>query len=205
MEILLITLLIGLNVAIAWWNCYVTGSVWEQTKRYGSTFDKALLWSGAIQSVAGFSIPILLALTWLATLGSEPPQAKIIWEGVMSLWYLAVIIPVVGSGFIIWAHSVKVAIERRDFGSIAVAGYNTFAQASNTMSMFNNTGGAMSKVGGLFKDRDGKEALGLLVILLVVVALLSSALLTAYLIKYYAAKARILGETNALSDNHATS
>ncbi len=190
---LILALLVLLNVAISWWNCYAVGSVWREAR---GGFEKLLLYSAAIQSVAGFSVPILLALTWVATTilaGGDDPmppeQIKAIWEGVMSLWYVAIIIPVVGSGFIIWGHSVREAWQRRDFASIGIAGWNTVAQVSNTASMFSNFGPALSNVGKLFKGDNAKNGAPLLVILLVVVALLSSVLLTVYLIQHYADKA----------------
>lgn len=191
-----LVLILILNVGISWWNCYAVGSAWKDTKVFGNWFDKALLYSAALQSVAGFSIPILLALTWITTawVGSgdqpklSPAEIKQVWEGVFSLWYVGMIVPIVGTGFIIWAHSVRVAYQRRDFASIGVAGYNSVAQINNTISMFNNLGPALEGVGGLFKG-DSKNTLPLLVILLVLVALLSSVLLTVHLIQYYARKA----------------
>lgn len=189
-------LILVLNVAISWWNCYVVGSAWKDAKVFGSRFDMALLYSAAFQSVAGFSVPILLALTWVVTAwmgsGNDPSltqsEIKQVWEGVFSLWYVGMIIPIVGTGMIIWVHSVKVAYEQRDLASIGVAGYNTIAQISNTVSMFNNLGPAMDGVGSLFKG-NSKNTLPLLVIMLVIVALLSSLLLTVHLIQYYAKRA----------------
>lgn len=189
----MIFLLICLNVAIAWWNCYAVGSVWRDTKAFGSTFDKALAYSAAIQSIAGFSVPILLGLTWLATAylqtgdtPSEPETIAAIWQGVFSFWYLAVIIPVVGSGFIIWGHSMKVAYQRRDFGSIATASWNTFAQAHNTIGMINNLGPVGDAFAGAMKNKD--LAVPALVIGLVLVSLLGSVLITVLLIQHYSRK-----------------
>ncbi len=194
MSTFLMIFVVLLNVGIAWWNTYAVGSVWNDTKISGSKFNMALLYSGAIQSVAGFSVPIILALTWVMTSylssGATPKlsadDVNAVWAGVMNLWYVSIIIPVVGSGFIIWGHSVKTAYEQRDWSSIGVASWNTFAQINNTVSMFNNLGPALKGIGGLTKK---KEGLPILVLLIVVVSLLSSVLLTVYLIKHYAAKA----------------
>lgn len=192
MSTIFLVLLILLNVGIAWWNCYAVGSVWKDTMAFGSRFEKALLYSGAVQSTAGFSVPILLFVTWVVTLllqtgdtPAPPEQINAIWAFVMNLWYVAIIIPVVGSGFIIWGHSMREAWKNRDLGSVAVAGWNTFAQVSNTVSMFNNLGPAINSV---FKESKNSNV-WLLGLMIVVVALLSSVLLTAKLIQYYAAKA----------------
>lgn len=53
MGILFIGGLLLLNVAIAWWNCYVTGRSWDVVKHHGTAFERILLWCGAIQAGSG--------------------------------------------------------------------------------------------------------------------------------------------------------
>ena len=77
-----ITILILINVLIAWANCYSVGMQWPN-RRGG--WDSAILYSAAVQSVAGFSIPIVLALTAIIThvpLGKHtltPDQVTTVW------------------------------------------------------------------------------------------------------------------------------
>ncbi len=195
-SIFMVGFVVILNVAIAWWNCYVVGRSWDVMKHHGSTFDRVLLWSGAIQSAVGFSIPILIGLAFTSvafmTSGETPvmtqEEAQVFIEGIFSLWYLFVIFPILGSGLIIWIHSVREAIRRRDFASIATAGWNTYANISNFANATSGIGEALRGVGGALsggKGRNGKGAALLLLIMIVVVALLAGALLTATLISRY--------------------
>lgn len=202
MEMLLLIGLLALNVAISWWNCYAVGTSWKDVMAMGNWFDKTVLWSGAIQSAVGFSMPILLVLAYgsVAVLTSgQPPyltpeEGRQFMDGIFSLWYLAVIFPVLGSGLAIWAHSLRVAYQRRDFASIATAGWNSYAQISNTLNAYQHLGGAFNSVGKLFsgalssKD-SGKDAakakLAILAIIIVVLAIAAGVIITFTLVRYY--------------------
>lgn len=181
-ELLLVGIL-ALNIAISVWNCYAVGTAWKDVMALGSGFEKLLLWCGVIQSGVGFSMPILLILSFGATTyltaGAEPTltaaEGAAMMQQVFSLWYVAVIFPVLGSGLAITAHSIRAAWQRRDLASIGVAGWNTFAQISNTVSAANNIGFALEDVGKLFKGAgdsgDSKGKLGAIVLLLVALSL----------------------------------
>lgn len=197
---LLSILLLLLNVAISIWNCYAVGTAWKDTMALGTTFDKIVLWSAVIQSGVGFSMPILLMLAYgsvtLLTSGTDPlmtiAQGEQFMQAIFSLWYVAVIFPILGSGFAIWAHSIRAAFQRRDFASIATAGWNSFAQIQNTVSAVNNLGDAIGNVGEFFsgvtssKGSDSKGKAGLLLILIVIVALAAGFMIAFGLIRYFA-------------------
>lgn len=197
MDLLLLIGIIVLNVLIGVWNCYAVGTAWKDTMALGGWFNKLLLWSGVIQSAVAFSLPVLLALAWgtLTYLSAgekpeiTPEDARVVMQGIFSLWYVAVIVPILGSGMAIWAHSLRMAYQRRDFSSIAVAGWNSFAQIHNTISAVNNLGGAIGDVGKLFTlgaKGDGKNKLPILVIVLVIISLLSGFILAFGLVRYFA-------------------
>lgn len=158
MDTLLLVLVLLLNVAISVWNCYAVGSAWKDTMAIGGRFEKAVLWSAVIQSGIGFSMPILLVLAYgsvaYLTAGEEPvltpTEGAEMMQVIFSLWYVAVIFPILGSGLAIWAHSLRIAYQRRDFASIATAGWNSFAQIHNMVSAVNNFGGAFGDIGELF-------------------------------------------------------
>lgn len=201
MDGLLLILILILNVGISIWNCYAVGTAWKDTMAIGGWFNKLVLWSAVIQSGVGFSMPILLGLTFGAvaylTSGTEPEltaaEGAELVQAVFSLWYIAVIFPILGSGLAIWAHSLREAYRRRDFTSIATAGWNTFAQVHNTISAINNVGGAFEVVGELFSKAlsgkgDGKGKIAILVILLVVVSLVLGFLIAFGLVRYFASK-----------------
>lgn len=179
----------------------LVGTAWKDTQAFGSTFDKVVLWSAVIQAGIGFSMPILLGLSYASiaymTSGAEPyisiEEGKQFMEWLFSLWYVAIIFPALGSGFAIWAHSLRVAFKRRDFGSIAAAGWNSFAQIHNTISAVNNLGGALNNVGSLFSSLgdskgDGKGKLAVLAIVLVVLSLVAGFMIAFGLVRYFANK-----------------
>lgn len=199
MDTLLFAGILVLNVLISIWNCYAVGSAWKDTMAMGGWFNKTLLWSGLIQSGVGFSMPILIVLSWgsvsfLAS-GAEPSitpeEGKQVLQAISSLWYIAVIFPILGSGLAIWAHSLRMAYQRRDFASIASAGWNTFAQIHNTVSAVNNLGGALGNVGEFFGEAlsgkgDARGKLAIIAILLVVVSLVAGFMIAFGLVRYFA-------------------
>ena len=88
-------ILLSLTLGISWLNCYVCGKMWNEAK-IGGGFMRVLVWCGAMQSAFGFSCILILALMGIATsTGLLLPEDL---KGVYSLWYLLVIIPVIGSG-----------------------------------------------------------------------------------------------------------
>ncbi len=202
MDALILFAVLLLNVLISVWNCYAVGSAWKDTMAMGGWFNKTVLWSAVIQSGVGFSMPILLVLAYgssvFLTSGAEPmltpEEAKEMMQAIFSLWYVAVIFPILGSGLAIWAHSLREAYRRRDFASIATAGWNSFAQIHNTVSAVNNIGGALGNVGELFGKAlegkgDGKGKVAILVILLVVIAIVAGFMIAFGLVRYFANRA----------------
>ena len=165
----------------------------------GGWFNKTILWSAVIQSGVGFSMPILIILAYVAqavlTGGAEPTltpeEGRQMMKGIVSLWYVAVIFPILGSGLAIWAHSLREAYRRRDFASIATAGWNSFAQIHNTVSAVNNIGGALGDVGKLFgnllgEKGDGKGKVAILMIILVIISLVAGFMIAFGLVRYFA-------------------
>lgn len=196
MEMLLFFGIVFINILISVWNCYAVGHTWKDVMAMGSGFEKMLLWSGAIQSGIGFSMPLLIALAFGASklltipdaetgvpiLTSE--EANILLQGTFSLWYIPAIVLVIGTGIIIWAHSAREAYKRRDFASIAVFGWNSFAQISNMLSAVNNLGGAIGNVGTLFKESKGN--LWFVGGAIVLLSLVGGFSLAFFLIRYFA-------------------
>lgn len=197
MTLLLFGGLLLLNVLISWWNTYVVGSAWKDTHTLGNWFDRAVLYSAVVQSSIGFSMPILMGLGWVAlqmlTSGENPDmtpeQAAEFIEAVFSLWYVLIAFPILLSGWTIWVHSIREAMKRRDFTSIGVAAWNSYANISNTVNILGGFGEAFGNVGELFKGGgDGKGKALILAILIVVIAIMAGFLITISLVKYYAAR-----------------
>lgn len=197
MDMILLVAVLLLNTLISIWNCYVVGTAWKDVMAMGKPFDKVLLWSGVIQAGIGFSMPILIGLGWLTvgllTSGAKPEltpaEGAQLMQWIFSFWYVAVIFPILGTGLAIWIHSVQVAMERRDFASIAAAGWNSFAQISNTVSAVSNLGGALGDVGEMFgalKGGDSKGKAAVLAIILVIIALVGGFMIAFALVRFFA-------------------
>src|SRR6185437_14296075 len=106
-----------------------------------------------------------------------------------SLWYITIIFPALGTGFIITIESWRAAFRERSLMNMGTAAWNTFAELHNAYEAVEGMGDAFKDVGDLFSglfdgdsDDDAKAKLAMVAILLVVIALASGCLLTAILI-----------------------
>lgn len=160
-------------------------------------------WMGAVMSACGFTwcYTILLAVSG----GSIPiPQedgssAPILdpesIQVLLELGYVAIILPVLGSGLAITLQSWAFFWRRRTFGSGAVAGYNTFAQVHNIYSAASTLPGVFRHLGSVFKGSSGQNTKNVVLIALVAIALFGGVLTTWVIIRASArrsASARIL-------------
>lgn len=113
----------------------------------------------------------------------------------MSLWYVTIIFPALGTGLIITIESWIAAYREHSLMNMGFAAYNTFAQIHNTMGAINGIGPAFQAVGKMFAsvasgrgDAKGKAAIlgAMIAIAVVVIALSAGVILTAVLIHRYA-------------------
>jgi hypothetical protein len=193
----MIWLILLLNAGISYWNAYVCGKSWAEAKALGGPVQ-FLVWCGAIQSAIGFSSVIALPLMYLVHAVLPGYFTDVYFKGAISLWYLSIIFPALGTGFAIMIESWVAAYRERSLLNMSAAAWNTYAQIHNTMSAFSNIGSAFSAVadaiGNLIpgNDDDDSEAFGLAVIgvaimiITVSVSLLGGAFLTYMIIQKYA-------------------
>jgi hypothetical protein len=183
----MIFLLLTLNFAISWFNCYSVGGIWSESKALGG-WIRIVAWCAAIQSAIGFSSVIGFVVGFVALkMGYLPMKAA---EAAASLWYLAIILPALGTGLVLTIQSWIVAFRERSLMNMGTAAWNTFAQLHNMYGAVSGIGNALSSFGDFLtsdKDDDG-GALVLLVIALVAVALAGGAILTTVLIRHYAGR-----------------
>jgi hypothetical protein len=181
MDQLLFVLLMVINLGISFWNARVCGQCWVEAKAVGG-FIRLLVWCGAIQSAIGFSMIIIVLMALIGGPYLPPEVTKLM----LSLWYLMIIVPALGTGFIITVHSWIMAYRERSLANLGAAGWNTFASAYNTYNAVSGIGQVWENVtDGLFSgDGDNKGAM--LAILLVVIALCGGILITTMIIKHYA-------------------
>lgn len=186
----LVFFLLALNIAIATWNCYVVGVSRQVVRAQGGAFLRFVLWSAKFQAGIGFSMPLLilfafLATAWLTT-GEEPKltpeEAKQFMKAIFDLWYVAIIIPLLGTGLAITIHSVKSALERRDFASVGSAVYNVGAQLHNTWGAIQHTGEAASEVGEFVSETLSKSRDGRVFILFLLLAAVAFSLIGGFMI-----------------------
>lgn len=179
MNPLVLLLLLALNFAISYWNAYASGAYLTESKMIGG-WTRFVVWCGLVMSACGFTWVYLTILTVVAVSGQwlTPEWGEVMFK----LGYLIIILPILGSGLGIWAHSLAVAYRERSFGSVAIAGWNTFAQAHNTWQAASHAPGFLEDVLKAFSGKNSRSskdsAMGLLVILLVILAVAGGAITT---------------------------
>lgn len=172
-----------LNFAISYWNAYVAGRFWTETKIIGG-WQRFTTWCAVIMSACGFTWVYLTILTIVAVATQKltPEQG----QAMFNLGYLIIILPVLGSGMGIWLDSLIQAYRQRNFGSVAVASWNTYAQLRNTWDAASYAPSAFKSVVDAFtpkgKNKDGAAAA--LMLALVILALCGGALTTAAIVRW---------------------
>lgn len=128
-DVFLLVLLLAVNVAIATWNAVVVGKVWDLAR---GGLNKLLLISALTQSAVGYSgLVLVVVLVGGHAIGSLDDEAI---QVASSLWYLLIVVPAIGTGFVIWIHSVIHFLKKPSVGGGLVAGWNSFAQARNMIN-----------------------------------------------------------------------
>lgn len=163
MAILLLLLVLALNFIISWANASYVGRYWSESKQVGGSFRVYII-VGYIMAIAGFTMVygyILLLISPILLQIAEVDQETILmFEQLASdLIYLFCVITIVPTGFYIWIRSLKNFFEKKTLANGLTAGYNTFAQLHNTMSVARNAPSAFGRVvetlfGGKGKKKD---------------------------------------------------
>lgn len=180
MSLVLIVGLLLLNTLISAVNGYSTGRSWDDAKSLGG-FPRVLAWAGAVMSACGFTYVYLALFAFGCHLaGSLTDEAL---QALLSLGYLAIILPVLGSGCMIWIESVRRAWHTKRMSDMVVGGWNTYAQFSNLSHAFRDIPNAWDAVEAFFgkraKSKDSEKAT---VLLLAVLALAAGVLTTLALV-----------------------
>jgi len=176
-------LMLALNFGISCWNAYASGAYFTESKIIGG-WIRFVTWCGLIMSACGFTWVYLTILTMIAiSSGKLTPEQGL---AMFKLGYLVIILPLLGSGLGIWAHSIAVAYRRGNFGDIAVAGWNTYAQAHNTWDAASHAPGFMRDVADAFKPKGKKDDGALVLMILLVMLALFGGVITTGLIARWA-------------------
>ena len=188
MSMLLLIGVMILNLVISFLNARNVGRVWAESKAVGG-WVRVLTWCGAIQSAVGFTFVYAIVIAYIAvSTGYLPPQMLNV---LMSLVYLLIIIPAIGSGILITIQSWINFARDKSLMNLGMAGWNTFAQAYNTYNAIQSFGPALDTVqeglGGLFDDDGDSDNSSLRVILLAAIVLLAGVMTTTVIIRRYEA------------------
>lgn len=172
---LILFVLMIVNFGISCWDAYVAGRIWREV----TGLMKLVAWSALTISACGFLIVTAIICGYIA-LAAHWTDARGM-HALMSMTYLMIIIPVLGSGLIITIHSWVEAYKRRDFGSIATAAWNTGAQGYNMYEAADGgISSAFSDVAGFFApsgddDDVSVSAAKVAVLLVLIVAMIFAA------------------------------
>jgi hypothetical protein len=109
--------------------------------------------------------------------GALPPEYV---QGALELGYVALILPILGSGICITVQSIITAWRERSITSVGIAAWNTYAQVHNTVSAVRTLPGALSHLGDLFSksEEDSVKGKALLFMILLVIAAIAGGILT---------------------------
>lgn len=188
----MIILIWFLNFAISWFNAWGCGKTWNESKANGGV-PHFMNWMGAIMSASGFTWCYMVVVGWLgSTIPLKhddhgqlvPLLSQHMLEAFCNLGYLAIILPIIGSGLAITIHSWGVFWRRRTFGDGAIAGYNTFAQVYNMYEAFQGIPRAGRGVLDFFwGDKDDDRDASAIVVALVLLSIAGGILTTRAIIR----------------------
>jgi hypothetical protein len=184
-----------LNFVISIFNAWSCGKTWYATKQKGG-LAHFMNWMGAIMSASGFTWCYTLALAAVGSLVSTtdtvngvevtgPLVSPDMLQAIIQLGYMVIILPILGSGLAITVASWRYAARSRSFGDTAIAGWNTYAQISNTVSAVQNVPNVLGGLIKFFSKGDDKK--NAIVLILVTVAALGGIMTTFGIIRMTAA------------------
>jgi len=175
-------LLLGLNFFISWSNASCVGRYWSESKEVGGSFRRHIV-CGYIMAVAGFTmvygcILLLIAPYIMQATGKFDAEVIADFESLAGdILYLLVAVPIVLSGIRIWLASLKAAFEKKTFSYIATAGWNSYAQIHDTISLARNAPSAFGRIVEAFsggkksRSKKGSEYIILLAVFVVILAI----------------------------------
>lgn len=142
-----------------------------------------LAYSAAIMSACGFSWVYMIIIGIGVNAVGYLDEVHL--EALFSLGYLAIIIPMIGSGLAITVNSLYVAYRTRTLMNTGIAGWNVFAQAYNMYNAISlipkSVGNVMSIFGGKNNNKDSVKAK--IVIAIAIISILGGILTTIVIIR----------------------
>lgn len=173
-----IILLLVINFAISWSNAHYCGRYWSEAKYTGGYFQVHVV-CGYIMAIAGFTMVYGCILFLMAPyiLPLIPAFKNVDMTQLIELssdmLYLLIVLAIIPTGFFIWFQSVKTFWEHKTLANGLTAGWNSYAQLSNTINACRNVPSAFSRVAeALFGGKKKKDgAIVALAIFIVIIAI----------------------------------
>ena len=183
-KMLMLFFICCINLVISFTNARSCGKIWCEAKSIGGWL-RVLVWCGAVQSAIGFtSVYMVIAAFVLTSIGKLDAQDL---QYLSSFVYVMIIIPALGTGFIIMIHSWINFAREKSLGNFSVAAWNTFAEGLNAYRAYQSFGAAFEVVGKLFSGGSGRNRKNNAnIIMLGIFVLLLGILTTATIIMRYA-------------------
>lgn len=163
MAIFLLVLALALNFIISWANANYVGRYWSESKEVGGSF-RVYIVVGYIMAIAGFTMVygyiLLLISPFFLQMAKVDQETILMFEQLASdLIYLFCVITMIPTGFYIWIRSLKNFWEKKTLANGLTAGWNSYAQIHNTISVARNAPSALGRVvetlfGGKGKKKD---------------------------------------------------
>lgn len=179
-----VILLLVLNLFLSTLNAWGCGVSWQETKRHGGVAH-LMNWMGATMAASGFSWCFLIISAFIAhhiPYDGHPLLDIAAMKALLSLGYLVILPPVLGSGVAILIHSWVGFAKERDLASGLAAGWNTYAMGSNVYHAMDGVPKALDTVGDFFTDNDDLAELGLKIVIGLLLFSVAGGILTTYLI-----------------------
>ena len=171
-----------INYAISVFNAIGVGRAYRDPE-FMKGWMKVILWSSAIMSVCGFTWCYLILVGVVANMIGYINEATL--SMALQLGYIILILPILGSGCVLWVQSIITAAKARRFGNYAIAGWNTFAMITNFYSAFRNIPQILRNIGGAINTRDSR-AIGFLIAVILIVLSLGAGIITTYCLAKWA-------------------
>lgn len=143
MATLLLAFLFLLNFAISWWNAYVCGKTWAETKSAGG-WRRFVTWIAAMMSAIGFTWCYMLVLAFGAYYFQFINEAGL--DLTLKIGFLVLMPAAVFASWMITIDSWAQAYRNGGVLNYGVAAYNTYASVHNTMSLISNFGDAFGSI-----------------------------------------------------------
>jgi len=150
--IIIAILILVFDFVVSIWNAYASGYNIGMLKKSGKGgFTKAAAYSGLGLAFVGITYVLVVVLGFIAYAFQYVSIGVV--EYVLALDFLVFGLMIIGFGFMVTIQSIIVAANRKSFGSIAVAIWNTFAEVFDIASYAESFRGTLQIIKSNREDR----------------------------------------------------